>query len=319
MRPLSGLHSLAQRMNSTSPQRLFSLHDCTLETLIRAGADWLDGHPLSYGHGTDNALDEAAWIALEACELSPQEPLSDYSIKVTAAQLQRAQQWFRQRAQDQTPVAYLTGRSWFAGLEFATDHRALIPRSPIGELILGNFEPWLQRPPAHVLDLCCGGGCIGIATAVQFPDCAVAAADLSAEALALARQNVAQHRLQQRVTLFHGDLYAALPSDSRYDLIVSNPPYVDSADISRMGGEFHHEPRLGLSAGRDGLDIVRRILAQAARYLCRNGVLVVEVGNSAPALQQLYPEVEFIWLEFAAGGHGVFVLTEADLRRAFPG
>ncbi len=289
----------------------------TLEQLIRTGADWLDSYPLSYGHGTDNPLDESAWIALEACDLSPLEPLDDYAIPVRQAHLDRAREWYRRRAEENIPVAYLTGRCWFAGLEFATDPRALIPRSPIAELIASRFEPWLASPPLLILDLCCGGGCIGIATAVEFPQAVVHCADLSSEALELARTNRDHHGLQQRVELYQGDLFKPLPAGAQYDLIVSNPPYVDQRDLQQMGGEFHHEPRLGLAAGADGLDIAHIILEQAATHLKPDGVLIVEVGNSAPALEQHYSKLEFVWLDFAAGGQGVFLLTAQQLRAAF--
>jgi ribosomal protein L3 glutamine methyltransferase len=292
---------------------LFTESEMTLEQLIRAGADWLNGLALSYGHGTDNALDESAWIALEACELSPVEAVDDYSMVVQPAQLARARQWYQRRGIEHIPVAYLTGRCWFAGLEFLADERALIPRSPIAELIGQRFEPWLSTPPARILDLCCGGGCIGIATALAFETAQVDGADLSADALALAQQNAELHRVEDRFSLYQGDLFNALPTGARYDLIVSNPPYVDRDDLQQMGSEYHHEPRLGLAAGDDGLDVAHRILAQAADRITPDGVLVVEVGNSQHALQQYYPQVDFIWLEFASGGHGVFLLHRAQL------
>jgi len=196
---------------------LFALENCTLAALIESGAEYLDSSDLVYGHGTDNPLDESAWLALEACGLSPAEPLESYEIPVTAAQLQQAQRWFRLRAGQQIPVAYITGRSWFAGLEFVTDPRALIPRSPIAELIANEFQPWLVKPPAAVLDLCCGGGCIAIATAVAFPSALVHASDLSADALQLAEINRARHGLEQ-LQLFQGDLFEPLPGGQRYDL-----------------------------------------------------------------------------------------------------
>ncbi len=297
---------------------LFTESQMTLEQLIRAGADWLDGLDLSYGHGTDNALDESAWIALEACDLSPVEPVADYSLALDPSQLARARQWFLQRGHDQVPVAYLTGRCWFAGLEFQADERALIPRSPIAQLIGQRFEPWLRSSPDRVLDLCCGGGCIAIASAATFEQAQVDGADLSTDALALAQLNVERHALQQRVALYRGDLFDALPGGVRYDLIVSNPPYVDGDDLQQMGAEYHHEPRMGLAAGDDGLDIAHRILAQAADWLTPGGVLVVEVGNSAQALQHCYPQMDFIWLEFAAGGHGIFLLNRDQLVAALP-
>jgi len=295
------------------PQSLFELQDCTLEQLIIAGDSYLRMHPLVYGQGTDNSMDESAWIALEACGLSPAEPLEDYSIAVSVDQLRRAQQWYRSRAEQHTPVAYLTGRSWFAGLEFKVDARALVPRSPIAELIVTGFQPWLAREPAHILDLCCGGGCIGIAACVYTEKSVVTACDISAEALALARENARLHEVKGRYHACQGDLFEPLADDWRYDLIVSNPPYVDAEDMRGLADEFHHEPVLGLQAGTDGLDIVARILDVAGDYLNENGILIVEVGNSQQAVDQRFSTLPLVWLEFDNGGNGVFLVEASAL------
>lgn len=294
-----------------SPQSLFELDNFTLEQLIIAGGEYLQSHSLVYGHGTDNAMDESAWIALEACGLSPADPLDDYRIAVAAEQLQRARQWYRARAEDHTPVAYLTGRSWFAGLEFNVDARALVPRSPIAELIMTDFQPWLAGEPAHILDLCCGGGCIGIAACVYTERSIVTACDISAEALALARENASLHHVEHRYDVCQGDLFDPLPANRQYELILSNPPYVDAEDMQSLASEFHHEPALGLQAGDDGLDIVARILDEAGDYLTDNGVLIVEVGNSEAAVDQRFSSLPLVWLEFENGGSGVF-LVEAQ-------
>ena len=290
---------------------LFDLKQCTLAELISAGEQYLLQHHLVYGHGTDNAFDESAWLALEACGISPAEPLDSYAIAVSDVQLSRAKQWFKKRAIDKTPVAYLTGRAWFAGLEFAVDERALIPRSPIAELIHNGFDPWLADVPEQALDLCCGGGCIGIAMASAFPDCAVDLVDLSQDALDLAAINVQKHNLGQQINLHNSDLFLSLPSGKKYDLIVSNPPYVDAEDMNNLAAEFIHEPRMGLVAGEDGLDIVARLLKQAKQYLKPDGVLIVEVGNSKDAVDRRFPEVDLLWLDFEFGGDGVF-LVNAD-------
>lgn len=296
------------------PASLFELRDCTLEQLIVAGGHYLQAHPLVYGHGTDNPMDESAWIAIEACDLSPADPLDDYSVPVTASQLQRAQAWYQARAEHHTPVAYLTGRSWFAGLEFKVDGRALVPRSPLAELILSDYQPWLKAQPESILDLCCGGGCIGIAACVYAENSQVTACDLSDEALALARENASAYDIEDRYQVFQGDLFDALPANLRFDLILSNPPYVDAEDMQALANEFRHEPVLGLEAGADGLDIVEKILTTAEDYLTPNGVLIVEVGNSEHAVDQRFPDLPLVWLEFENGGSGVFLVEASALK-----
>lgn len=292
---------------------LMDLRHCTLAQLIVAGSEYLDQHEIVYGHGTDNASDESAWLVLEACGISPAIPLDDYEIPVTVDQLAQAKDWFKKRAIDNIPVAYLTGRSWFAGFEFITDERALIPRSPIAELIANGFEPWLVEPPHTVLDLCCGGGCIAIATALTFPEAQVHGCDLSADALALAELNRDKHQLEERLQLFQGDLFTAVPEDSRYDLIVSNPPYVDLQDMRSLAAEFKHEPQMGLAAGNDGLDIVDRMLSEAKKVLSPAGVMIVEVGNSQPAVEKRFADLDLMWFEFEYGGEGVFLVTADSL------
>lgn len=296
-------------------QSLFNLQSCTLEQLIVAGQDYLLEHPLVYGHGTDNAMDESAWIAIEACGLSPAEPIDDYAIAVSAEQLQRAQGWYRARAEQHTPVAYLTGRSWFAGLEFLVDSRALVPRSPLAELIMADYQPWVTTPPERILDLCCGGGCIGIAAAAYAEQCTVDACDISADALVLAAANADLYQLGERYQLFQGDLFDPLPSGRRYDLILSNPPYVDAEDMGALASEFQHEPVIGLQAGGDGLDIVTRILHEAPDRLTEQGVLIAEVGNSEAAVNERFPALNLVWLEFENGGSGVFLVEAHELIR----
>jgi ribosomal protein L3 glutamine methyltransferase len=219
----------------------------------------------------------------------------------------------RQRVLDRIPTAYLTGTAWFAGIPFHIDQRALIPRSPIAELIEKQFDPWLQSDQVfRILDLCTGNGCIGMACAVFFPDSQVDCVDISEDALDLAESNLLQLELEGRVNLLFSDLFEALDGRT-YDLIVSNPPYVDAADMEALPEEYHHEPRLGLEAGRDGLNVVRRILPELSRHLNPGGIAVIEVGNSWEALEAAYPTVPFTWIEFERGGHGVFILTREEL------
>ena len=295
-----------------SKVQLHNIEQCTLAELISAGESYLAGYPLVYGHGTDNAFDESAWLTLEACGISPAEPLESYDIPISSDQLLRAKEWFEKRAVDKIPTAYLTGRAWFAGLEFLVDERALIPRSPIAELIHNHFEPWLSETPAAALDLCCGGGCIAIAMATTFPDCTVDAVDLSQDALDLAALNVEKHGLHNQVTLYQGDLLTPLPQ-KQYDLIVSNPPYVDAEDMNSLAAEFTYEPQMGLAAGDDGLDIVARLLREAKRYLKPDGILIIEVGNSMQAVDHRFAALDLTWLEFEFGGDGVFLINARAL------
>ncbi|HEY3487762.1 MAG TPA: 50S ribosomal protein L3 N(5)-glutamine methyltransferase [Gammaproteobacteria bacterium] len=268
---------------------------------------------VGYGHGTDNAHDEAAWLVLHALGLSPQESLPDPERTVSLAELGRVEHLLQQRIATGKPLAYLLQSAWFCGLEFFVDERVIVPRSPIAELIADEFSPWLPRAPRQVLDLCTGSGCIAIACALMFPEAAVAASDISAEALAVAAVNRKRYELENRLQFYTADVFNGIPR-REYDLLVSNPPYVDAADMAVLSSEYRQEPRLALAAGADGLDIVRRILRDAQHYLSADGLLVVEVGNSQPALLAAFPQVPFVWPEFERGGDGVFVLTAEDLR-----
>lgn len=283
----------------------------SLADVIRLAADYLDQHDLVYGHGTGSPVDDAAWLSMEAAGLSPLD-IHDQTAVYPVDSLDRLETWLRKRAENRIPSAYLVGRIWFAGYEFRVDPRALIPRSPLAELInnrfLGLFD---EDSDIRVLDLCTGGGCIALAVALAFPGARVVATDLSADALALAAVNRRHHRLTARVELLEGDLFESV--GGRFDLILSNPPYVDALDMQNLAPEFHHEPSLGLSSGADGLDFTRRMLAAAGDYLTPDGILIGEVGNSAEALVEAFPKLSFQWLPLAHGGHGVFMLTAADL------
>jgi ribosomal protein L3 glutamine methyltransferase len=285
----------------------------TIVDLIRYGASRFGAAGLAFGHSYDNAIDEATHLVLHALHL-PHDLSPAYGpARLTAQEKQRVLDLIERRVDEHKPVAYLTGTAWFAGLKFKSDARALVPRSPIAELIQNGFSPWLDdRNVARALDLCTGSGCIGIAMAVHNPDWHVDLADVSDEALSLARENIEYQDVCDRVHALQSDLFQGL-GDRRYDLIVTNPPYVTEQEYAALPPEYGHEPALGLRAGKDGLDFALRILADAADHLGDDGVLIVEVGESERALNALLPAVPFNWIEFNVGQMGVFLLDRDDL------
>ncbi len=286
----------------------------TVRDFIRFGASQFRAAGLSFGHGTDNAFDEAAWLVLHTLHLPLDLPESWWASRLSESECTRVVRMLEERIATRRPAAYLTREAWFAGLSFYVDERVLVPRSPLAELIAAGFEPWVGPDTVtRALDLCTGGGCIGIAMARALPDARVDLADVSPEALEVARINIERHQVADQVRAVQADVFDGLDASDRYDLIVSNPPYVDARDMAALPAEYRHEPELGLAAGPDGLDVVRRILAGARRHLAEDGVLIVEVGNSQPAVEQAFPELPLIWLEFEAGGHGVFLIHARDL------
>jgi ribosomal protein L3 glutamine methyltransferase len=284
----------------------------TVEQILTEGQLLFETSDLYFGHGTDNAWDEAVFLVFYALDLPPDADRSVLNQQLTDIQCKAIHQLFEQRIRDRIPAAYLTGRAWFCGLPFAVDKRVIIPRSPIAELIMSGFYPWCSTEPQRLLDLCTGSGCIGIACAYAFENAEVVLSDICADALQVAQQNIQQHDLAARVSAVQSDLFENL-ADQKFDLIVSNPPYVDADDYASMPDEYFHEPELALASGNDGLDFTRRLLREAHDYLTEHGVLIVEVGNSGEALDRLFPSVPFLWLEFSEGDGGVFLLTRDQL------
>jgi ribosomal protein L3 glutamine methyltransferase len=285
----------------------------TIADFIRWSASRFSEAGLFFGHGTDNALDEGAALVLHVLHMPPDLSSVWFSSRLTADERERVVELVNRRIEQRLPLPYLTGEAWFAGLTFHVNEHVLIPRSPIAELIENEFVPWIDPSKVErALDLCCGSGCIGLATAVYLPDCHVDLVDISADALAVSSENVSQHGLDQRVKVFQSDLFEGVPK-VEYDLILSNPPYVGEEEMASLPPEYRHEPNLALEANDQGLEIVKRILSQAPEYLTPDGMIVVEVGNSAELLMERYPDVPFVWLDFTRGGEGVFLLSAADL------
>ncbi|MCC5791877.1 MAG: 50S ribosomal protein L3 N(5)-glutamine methyltransferase [Legionellaceae bacterium] len=289
----------------------------TLEDFYQYGLRQAQGQALFFGHGTDNIHDELRWLLtaslglpFDAESLQWQRPLAVAEKRLLAERLQG-------RLVEAIPVPYLINEAFFCDLSFYVDERVLIPRSPIAELIRQQFSPWIAAEKVrHVLDLCTGSGCIAMAMAHYFPQAQIDASDLSKEALAVAEMNRQRLGLVSRVQLIESDCWENIPQKA-YDIIVSNPPYVGDAEMAGLPDEYRYEPDMALRAEDNGLAIVEKILQKAHAYLSDQGIIVVEVGNSADALQEKYPQVPFIWLEFAYGGDGVFLLSAAELQRYF--
>ena len=286
----------------------------TLRDYLRWTLSEMNRHEVYFGHGHDEAWNEALQLVFNAVDLPWDSSLELLDSRLLPAERAKIVEYVAQRCQQRRPLPYITGEAWFMGLPFNVDDRVLIPRSPIAQLIEQEFQPWLGDVDVErVLDLCTGSGCIGIACAYAFEHAEVDLVDLSDDALAVANTNIARHELEDRVRAIHSDLFNALDGEV-YDLIVTNPPYVDAADLASMPNEFHHEPEMALGSGDDGLDITRRILKEAGRHLSEQGLLVVEVGNSEVHLMEAYPELPVIWVELEEGGNGVFVIDAPSLR-----
>lgn len=284
-----------------------------LEYCINDLAERFASAELYYGHGTDNADDEAFYLVFSGLGLdyADAEDLL-VSRELSASEQARVEQLAGRRINERLPVAYLVGEAWFAGLPFTVNEHVLIPRSPLAELVAEEFAHLLPEPPTRLLDLCTGSGCIGIACAMAWPKAEVVLSDISEAALSLARQNIQRHDLAGRVSALHSDLFQSL--EGRFDLIVSNPPYVSQQEIDELPPEYGHEPSLGLFSADEGLGIPLRILRDAPAFMSEGAVLIMEVGHSWQALAERLPEMPFLWLEFEQGGEGVLALDKAALQ-----
>ncbi|MGB5586306.1 MAG: 50S ribosomal protein L3 N(5)-glutamine methyltransferase [Gammaproteobacteria bacterium] len=285
----------------------------TVTDFVRWGATRFAAAGLHYGHGTEDPIDEALLLVAHGLNLPLPLPSEFHGARLARQERPLIAALIERRIEERRPAAYLTGEAWFAGLRLITDERALVPRSPIAELIEQGFAPWIDPDSVQrVLDMCTGGGCIAVASAAHLPHTRVDAVDISADALALASENIEALGLTERVRVVHSDVFENIGGQV-YDVIVSNPPYVAQAEFASLPAEYSHEPELGLVAGEDGLDIVRRILDGAKAHLRPGGILIVEVGSAAGALIDAFPELPFTWIEFERGGSGVFLLGREDL------
>ncbi len=278
----------------------------TVGELIEDVAGRFDAAGLVFGHGFDSAWDEAVALVLHVTGLPDDQGVLDAVVDAPARR--RIDELADERCDTRRPLAHLLGRCRFAGHEFLLEPGIVVPRSPIGALIQAGFRPWLQAPPARILDLCCGCGCIGIAAALAFPDAELDLVDLDPRAVELTQRNLSLHGIEGRSRVHQGDLFEALPAGVRWDLILSNPPYVDALDMSSLPAEYRHEPAAGLAGGEDGLDIVARILDALPARLAPGGLLVCEVGASGPALLRRFPDLPLLWPDLPEGGEGVFLL-----------
>ena len=297
--------------NSLIPPELQSIADW-----VRYATSRFAHAELFFGHGTDNPADEAHALVMHTLGLPFAPPNYVYPARLTEAECERLHSLIERRIDERLPLPYLLGRAWFCGMEFEVDARVLIPRSPIGELIEAGFAPWAALPPGgRVLDMCTGSGCIAIACAAWLDDISVDAVDIDDDALMVARANVARHQMQDVVRVMASDLYSAL-NNERYNLIIANPPYVPATSMLTLPPEYAHEPAAALVADEDGLALVHALLCDASNHLTEDGVLIMEVGESADAFIARYPTLPILWCEFERGGDGVFAINAQALRDA---
>ncbi|HEY2025251.1 50S ribosomal protein L3 N(5)-glutamine methyltransferase [Paraburkholderia sp.] len=286
----------------------------TVRDLLRFAVSRFNEAKLSFGHGSANAYDEAAYLVLHTLHLPLDllEPFLD--ARLTSAEIDAVLRVIERRAAERVPAAYITQEAWMHGYRFYVDERAIVPRSFIGELLQDGLQPYVDDPEqvGAVLELCTGSGCLAILAAQAFPNADIDAVDLSAPALQVATRNVADYHLDERVALFEGDLYAPL-AERRYDVIISNPPYVNAASMQELPAEYKHEPAMALAGGPDGMDIVRRIVADARNWLTDDGVLVVEIGNEREHVEAAFGGLDLVWLPTSAGDDNVFLIQASDL------
>ncbi|WP_075258258.1 50S ribosomal protein L3 N(5)-glutamine methyltransferase [Herbaspirillum camelliae] len=289
----------------------------TVRDLLRYAVTRFNTEQLFFGHGSSNALDEAAYLILHTLKL-PLDQLDPFlDARLLPEEIASVMRVIERRSKDRVPAAYITNEAWLGAYRFYVDERVIVPRSFIAELIPQHFSPWIQDPEAieNALDLCTGSGCLPILLADAFPNAQIDAVDISADALAVARKNVDEYQLQERINLVESDLYTQLPL-RKYDLIISNPPYVNSGSMSKLPQEYLREPQLALAGGEDGMDLVRKIVAGAAERLTPEGVLVVEIGNERAFAEAAFPELELTWLTTSAGDDMVFLVTAEQLQLA---
>lgn len=284
----------------------------TIKDFIRWSYSRFMKADLFYGHGTDNAWDEAVHLVLRSLNLPLDFERAMLDCALTTDEKKRILKLVHLRISKREPLPYLLGEAWFMGLPFKVSHDTLIPRSPIMALLENEFSPWLSSYPLNILDMCTGSGCLGIVAALVFEEAQVDITDISSAALNIAEENILCHDVASRVKAIESDMFDNL-ADKKYDLIICNPPYVDAEDYKTAPKEFHNEPQLALTSGDDGLDFTRKFLSHVADYLTEDGIVVYEVGNTEVALQENYPDVPFMWVELPAGGNGVFVLTKEQL------
>ena len=284
----------------------------TLRDVLRWTTSQFNNADLFYGHGNADAYNDALQLILHCLHLPVTEfPEVFADARLSVAEKRTIAELVHRRITERVPVAYLTHEAWFAGLAFYVDERVLIPRSPFAELIEETFSPWLQEPDSvnSILDLCTGGGCIAIACAYAFPHANIDAVDISQDALDVAKINITKHQVDDQVQIIKSDLWHEL-AEKQYDVIVSNPPYVGAQEMTILPTEYKHEPASALEAAENGLALVETILLHAAHHLTDNGLLFVEVGNSDHATMERWPNIDFLWLDFEQGGHGIFMLTK---------